>query len=160
MHVDFAVIVTNILGFLIVLWVLGKFAWGPLLTFLEERRRHIADELTTISRQKAEVDELRQEFAEKLKEIEALKRQRIQEGAAEAQRLADSIKGDARREAQEIRERAQADAQRELDQARAELRNYIVENTIGATEKLIKERLDDGKHRDLIGRSIEEMSRA
>jgi F-type H+-transporting ATPase subunit b len=106
------------------------------------------------------VDELKQEFADKLKEIDSLKRQRIQEGAAEAQRLADSIKGEARREAQEIRERAQVDAHRELDKARAELRNYIVDSTIRATEVLIGERLDDAKHRDLIGRSIEEMSRA
>ncbi len=157
---DIAVIVTNIIGFLIVLGILRKYAWGPLIGFMEDRRRHIADELSTIDRQKSEVDKLREEFAEKLNEIDALKRGRIQEGAAEAQRLADSIKGEARRDAQDIRDRAQADAERELAKARAELRNNIADMSVRVAEVLLGEQVDAAKHRELIARSIDEMGRA
>lgn len=160
MHIDLAVIVTNILGFLVVLWVLRKFAWGPLVAFLEDRRRRIADEFATIDRQKADVEELRDEFQDKLKEIEALKRAEIQKGAAEAQKLADSIKSEARREAQELRDKSTSDAHRELEKARAEFRDFIADMTVRTTEKLIGENLDDAKHREMIARSIEEMGKA
>ena len=157
---DIAVLVTNFLGFLIVLGILKRFAWGPLLKFLEERRQRIADDFKAIDRQKAEVEGLRDDFSSKLKEIEAVKRARIQEGIAEAQRLSDSIKGEARRDAQEIRERAQDDAKREVERARAELRDYLVDNTVFAAEKILREKLDAAKHREMINRSIDEMSKA
>ena len=157
---DIAVIVTNIIGFLIVLWILRRFAWGPLLGFLEDRRRGIADEFATIDRKKSEAEKLREEFSEKLKEIEAIKRARIQEGAAEAQRLADSIKNEARQDAQEIRDRARGDATRELESARASLRDYLVDSTVTAAEKILREKLDAQKHRELIARSIDEMSKS
>lgn len=158
--IDLAVIVTNILGFFLVLAILKKYAWGPLLSFLEDRRLRIADEFKTIDRQKSEVDQLREDFATKLKEIDGLKREKIQEGAAEGQAVAESLKTEARRDAEDLRDRARADAQRELDLARAQLRDYIVGTTLTATEKIIRERLDEAKHRDLIAASIDEMGKA
>lgn len=158
--VDLAVIVTNILGFFIVLAILKKYAWGPLLSFLEDRRLRIADEFKAIDRQKSEVEQLRDDFAAKLKEIEGLKREKIQEGAAEGQSLAESLKAVARREAEDHRQRAKADATRELESARAELRDFIVATTLTATEKIIQERLDEQKHRQLIAASIDEMGKA
>lgn len=157
---DIAVLVTNFLGFLIVLAILKRFAWGPLLAFLEERRQRIADDFKAIDRQKAEVEGLREEFSSKLKEIDAVKRARIQEGIAEAQRVADSIKSEARRDAQDIRDRALEDATREAERARAELRDYLVDNTVRAAEKVLREKLDASKHRELITRSIDEMGKA
>jgi F-type H+-transporting ATPase subunit b len=160
MNIDIAVLVTNILGFLLVLWILRKYAWGPILSFLEERRRHIADEFSAIDRDKAEAEQLKSEFHDQLAEIDNLKRTKIQEGASEAQELADSIKGDARREAQELRERARADAQREQEKARIQLRDHIVDMTVRSSEKLIREKLNDSKHRDLISKFIEDLGRA
>jgi F-type H+-transporting ATPase subunit b len=157
---DIAVIVTNIIGFLIVLWILRRFAWGPLLSFIEERRRRISEEFASIDKQRSEVSRLRDEFSSKLKEIESLKRASIQEGAAEGQKLADSIKTDARREAQDIRDRARDEARREVDKARIELRDSIVEMTVRAAEKIMLERLDGAKHRELIARSIDQMGKA
>jgi F-type H+-transporting ATPase subunit b len=157
---DLAVIVTNIIGFLLVLAILRRYAWGPLLNFLEDRRLRIADEFKTIDRQKSEVDQLREDFAAKLKEIDALKREKIQEGASEGHSLAESIKADARKEAEDLRERARADAEREYQAARAQLRDYIVGTTLTATEKIIRERLDEEKHRQLIAASIDEMGKA
>jgi len=157
---DLAVIVTNILGFLVVLAILKKYAWTPLLGFLEDRRLRIADEFKTIDRQKAEVEQLRGDYTAKLKEIDALKREKLQEGASEGQAVAESLKADARRDADDLRQRARADAQRELEMARAELRDFIVGSTLRATEKIIRERLDESKHRDLIAASIDEMGKA
>ncbi len=163
MHVtqqDIAVVVTNIIGFLVVLWILRRFAWGPLLRFLEDRRRRIADEFASIDRGKSEANKLRGEYEEKLKEIDALKRSRIQEGVAEAQKIAESIKAESRREADDIRERARESAHDELRKARVQLRDEIVEMTIRSTEKIIRDRLDDAKHRELISRMLDSMGKA
>jgi len=157
---DIAVIVTNILGFLIVLWILRKFAWGPLLAFIDERRHRISEEFSAIDKQRSDVAQLRAEFSGKLKEIDSLKRASIQEGAAEAQKLADAIKTEARHEAQDIRDRAREDAHRELEKARVELRDHVVDLTVRAAEKIIEERLDAPKHRELIARSIDQMGKA
>jgi F-type H+-transporting ATPase subunit b len=156
---DFAAIATNIVGFLLVVWILRRWAWGPILGFLEERRRRIADEFGAIDRGKAEAQKLHAEFTEKLKEIDAIRRARIQEGVAEAQKLAESIKGEARRDAREIRERAQDDARREYEKARALLRDDIVELTMRSTEKLVREKLDDAKNRELVARYVDDLSK-
>lgn len=155
-----AVIVTNIIGFFIVLAILKRYAWGPILGFLEDRRRQIADEFATIDRQKSDAEELKDEYVDKLSEIDALKRSRIQEGAAEAQKLAEAIKNDARKEAMEIREKSRDDALRELDKARVQLRDHMVDMTVTSAEKLIRKDLDDAKHRELINQFIEQMSKA
>ncbi len=60
---------THAVGFIIFFWVMKKFAWGPLLNLLDERRQKIADSFKEIDDKGAATDKLKGEYEDKLKNI-------------------------------------------------------------------------------------------
>lgn len=152
-----AQILTQIVAFLILLWVLKKFAWKPLVGMLEERRKRIADEFKRIDEMEQQVKELREEYEAKLRNIDAEARGKIQEAIKEGRRMAREITDNARVEAQQILERARQGLELEIARARAELRDDIVDLVLITTEKLLRERLDEAKHRELIASFIDDL---
>ncbi len=143
-------IITNIIGFLIALWLLKKFAWRPLLSTLEQRRQRIKSDLESAENRKKEMDKLSAEFEEKLRGIDAIARARIQEAIVEGNKMAAEIKESARRESREIVAKARAELARDIAKAKVQFRDEVVQMALSAAEKLIRERLDRQKHRDLI----------
>ena len=54
--VDIRQVVTQILGFLLMVWILRRYAWGPVMSMLEARREKIAGEFKEADRLKAEAE--------------------------------------------------------------------------------------------------------
>lgn len=158
MHLEWSVIITQAVGFIIVLLILKRFAWGKLLGFIDQRREKIAGEFSEIERGHQEVEKLKGELDLQLANIEETRRQKIQEAAQEAGKLAGDIKDEARQEVMALRTKAEKDIQLELDKANVQLRDQMVNAVITTTEKLIKERLDSDKHRQLISDFLSEVS--
>src|ERR1044071_3003688 len=58
---DLGLMIWNLVGFLIVLFILGKFAWKPILKSLKERELGIADAIATADKVKTEMAQLKSE---------------------------------------------------------------------------------------------------
>jgi F-type H+-transporting ATPase subunit b len=157
MGLEWGQIVTQIIGFLLAVWILKKFAWKPLLGLLEERRQKIKSEFDNIEVERKKADSLKLQFDNQLKEIDAIGRLKIQEAIREGQKLANEIKENARKEAKGIREKAEGELVRDIAKAKVQLRNDLINITISTTEKLLKEKLDERKQRELINRFINEV---
>ncbi len=155
--VDIPVLLTQIVGFLIVLWVLKRYAWKPILGILEERRTRIETEITDAARLRDEAERLKAEYEEQLRSIEAQARQRIQEAVAEGQKVAEDIRASARDEARKITEKAKADLEMEYKKARSQLREEMVTLALGAAERLLQEQMDDKEHRRLVDKFLTEL---
>ncbi|MCK4427967.1 MAG: F0F1 ATP synthase subunit B [candidate division Zixibacteria bacterium] len=155
MGLEIGQIVTHIIGFLIAVLLLKKFAWKPLLSILEERRSKIKSEFDNIDEEKKKVEDLVSDYQTKLKEIDSLARVKIQEAARDGQKLANEIKENARGESKDILTRAREEIQMDVDKAKVQLKNDLVNMTIRATEKLIRERLDEEKDKKLIAEFID-----
>lgn len=155
MNLELGQIITQIIGFLIALFILKKFAWKPLLGILEERRSKIKSEFENLDEEKKTINALSSEYEEKLKDIEGLTRQKILEAAKEGQEMANQVKENARKEALEIMNRSREEIQRELDKAKVQLKNEMVNLSLRAAEKIIQEKLDEEKDRKLIRDFIE-----
>ncbi|MCK4606725.1 MAG: F0F1 ATP synthase subunit B [candidate division Zixibacteria bacterium] len=160
MELQWQQLLTHALGFLIVLWILKKFAWGPLLALMEERRTKIADEFKGIEDEKANVAGLTAEYEGKLKNIDVERRARLVEAVDEGKKIAEEIKAAAREEIKYLGEKAEDELARDVAKAKVQLKNDMVAMTIVATEKIIREKLDDQKHRELIGSFIENVEKA
>jgi F-type H+-transporting ATPase subunit b len=160
MNFEIQQILTHALGFLIFVWILKRFAWGPLLSLMEERRNKIAGEFQEIDRQKAEVAKVTSEYEAKMKEIDNERRAKIVEAVKEGKEVAAEIKSHAMDEARTMQEKAKADLQRDVAQAKVQLRDEMISMTMTAAEKVVREKMDDRKHRDLIGRYIDELGKA
>ncbi len=160
MDVSIQQLLTHAVGFLITVWILKRFAWGPLLALLEERRRKIADEFESIEDEKKKVDDLAADYQAKLKEIDDERRAKLVEAVNEGKKIAQRIEGEARDRAQEIHAKAKADIERDITKAKVQLRDEMVAITMGAAEKILREKMDDAKHRDMINRFIEGIEKA
>jgi F-type H+-transporting ATPase subunit b len=155
MGLEIGQIVTQIIGFLIAIFLLKKFAWKPLLSILEQRRLKIKSEFDNIDKEKKKVEDLLSDYQTKLKEIDSLARVKIQEAAREGQKLANEIKENARKESKDILTKARDEIQRDVDKAKVQLKNDLVNMTMRVAEKLIRERLDEEKDKKLIAEFID-----
>lgn len=152
-------LVTHAVGFLITLWILKRYAWGPLLSLMEERRSRIKSEFDTIEEEKAKAAELSSEYQGKLKDIDRERRERLTDAVTEGKKIAEEIRTQARDEAREIATKAKEDIERDVAKAKVQLKDDMVALTLGATEKVIRERLDDAKHRQLIADFIDKLEK-
>jgi F-type H+-transporting ATPase subunit b len=155
MGLEIGQIVTQIIGFLIAVFLLKKFAWKPLLSILEERRSKIKSEFDNINKEKKKVEDLLSDYQTKLKEIDSLARVKIQEAAREGQKMANEIKENARKESKDILTKARDEIQRDVDKAKVQLKNDLVNMTMRVAEKLIRERLDEERDKKLIAEFID-----
>ena len=150
-------VITQILGFLLLVWLLRRFAWGPLLGLLEARRQKIAGEFQEAERRKAEADGLKARYESELKGIEAQARQKLMEAVAEGQKVAGEIKAQAQTEAQHRLERANDEIARENEKAKEILKQRIIMLAIGAAEKILRQKLDDQAQRKLATEFVDEV---
>lgn len=160
MDLQWQQLLTHAIGFIITVWLLKKFAWGPLMSIMDERREKIAGEFQQIEDEKAKVAELTAEYEEKLKNIDAERRQKLVEAVNEGKKIAEDVKAAARDEAREIAQKAKADLEREVAKAKVQLKEEMISITMGAAEKILREKLDDAKHRELIGGFIDNVEKA
>ena len=160
MDISIPQIITHAIGFLITFWILKKFAWGPLLAMMEERRAKIEGEFQKIEDDKAEVDKIAADYEAKLKDIDNERRAKIVEAVNEGKKVAEEIKQAAQAEARKKGEKARADLEHDIAKAKVELKGDMIALTMVAAEKIIGEKLDDAKHRELIGQFIDNVEKA
>jgi F-type H+-transporting ATPase subunit b len=151
------ILVTQMIGFGIVFFILRRFAWGPILGMLEERRTRIANEIKASEDLRREAEELKAEYENQIKTIEAQARQRIQEAVAEGQKVSEEIQAKAHQDAEAITEKARANLEMEYKKARVELRAEIVAMAVGGAERLLQEELDSDEHRKVVDRFLTEL---
>ncbi len=154
--IDIKQVLTQIVGFLIFLFLIRKYAWGPVLQTLEDRKAKIAGDLAEAERRKAEAGELRNKLEAELRNIDQQARVKIQEAAAEGQKLAAEIKADAQVEARARLERAEAEIVGERAKAQKSLHEDMARLAVGGAEKILRKKLDEGEQRRLIGEFIAE----
>ncbi len=155
----FGQVIITIIVFLLVYWILKEYAFDPILSIIDERRDKIAEDLKKAEDLQQEAKRERDELDERLRNIETEARAKMQELISEGKEISKSIQDKAHVEASAILEKAQKNIQAETERARVELKHEIVSMTLQATEKLIHEKLNDEKHRQLVDNFLSEVER-
>ena len=152
-------LLTHAVGFLITLWLLKRFAWGPLMNMMDERRNKIVSEFDQIEAEKQSVAKLQADYEQKLKEIDAERRAKLVEAVNEGKKIAEDIRITAQRDAKEFMNKAKLELERDVDKAKVQLKEDMIAMTMSAAEKILQEQLDDAKHREMISRYIDEVEK-
>jgi F-type H+-transporting ATPase subunit b len=155
--IDIRQVMTQILGFLLMVWILRRYAWGPLLGTLEARRAKIAGAFADAEKRNAEALELKNRYEQELRGIEAQARQRMQEAIAEGQKVAAEIKTQAHQDASQRMERAVDDIARERDKAKEVLKEQLIRISMRSAEKILRHELDPKTHHKLVDEFITEV---
>jgi F-type H+-transporting ATPase subunit b len=139
----------TLIVFAVLVFVLGRFAWGPILSAVEAREKGIQSAIDAAAKQNAEAARLLEEHREQLADARRQANELIAEGKAAGDNLRKEIEEKARAEAQGIAERARVEIERERDAALDVLRREAVDLALAAASRLIQENLDQAKDRAL-----------
>jgi len=144
--------------FLALLGILWKFAWGPILAAVDAREKAIQDALDEAARRNDEATRLVEEHRRELADARRQAGELMAEGKAHGERVRKELEEKARSEAQVIVERARQDIERERDAALDMLRRESVELALAAASRLMRERMDQAKDRQLVERFLDDVS--
>lgn len=143
-------IIWTFITFFIVLFVLKKVAWKPLLTMLETREESIKSDLQRAEHAREESERLLAEHKRSLQNSELEARKIVDDARAIAEKLKAEIVEKAQSTAQNLTAQAKAEIQREKETALNELREEVASLAIEAAGKILDESLDDEKHRKIV----------
>ena len=156
-QLDPGLFIWTILTFLILFFVLSKFAWKPLLTLLESRENTIKSSLEDAEKAKQELERLNIESEAIISEA----RSEAQSIRVEAKSAAEKIKADimaqAGEDAKKLRDETEKQIQVEKDKAIGEIRQEVVGLTITVAEKVIRKNLSKEDNQDLIEDSLKNL---
>ncbi len=133
------------LVFLLLLFVLTKFAWKPILSAVNKREENIQNALDMAKETKAEMEKLQAKNENLLKEARAERDDMIKEAKATTDRMIESAKGKAKDEADKIIKNARMAIDAEKDAAVAELKNQVAGIALEIAEKIIRTELSSDK---------------
>lgn len=136
--------------FLVLFWLLRRFAFPAILSSVEAREKALADAIDAAKRDRDEAAKL---LADHRAQIEGA-RDEAQKLIAEARQISEKSRTDllekTRADQQELIERARRDIASERDKAIAQLRREAVELAIAGASKVVEENLDNDKNRKLV----------
>jgi len=141
----------------ILVFLLGKFAWGPILGAVQAREQGIQAALDEAAARNQEAARLLAEHKEQLADARRQASELIAEGKASGEEVRAEIEGKAREEAQAIIDRARVEIERERDAAIQLLRKESVNLALAAASRLLNENLDQEKDCHLVERYIDEI---
>jgi len=140
--------------FAILVFLLGRYAWGPILGAVEAREKGIQSALDEAASRNQEAARMLAEHKEQLADARRQASELIAEGRAAGESVRKDIEEKARAEAQNIVERARHDIERERDAALETLRRESVDLALAAASRLMQENLDQAKDRELVERYL------
>lgn len=147
----------TVLVFLLLVVILGKFAWKPLLAAIDAREAKISGDLEKAENAKKEAEENLASLNKRLAEARVEADEIVSTSRSAAEKIAEKLKQDAKDEAAKILEKAQATIQAEKDSALNELRKEVAELAVGAANKIILANLDAKGQQTLVDEYIKEM---
>ena len=152
-------LIIQMLNFLILLAILHRLLYKPLLAKMEERSAAIKTSLEAAEAARAAAAKQQEENAERLRaayaEAQSIRAAALKEAADEQRKLVDA----ARREAEQLVESAKAQTDADIRRAREELRREVTDIAIAVAEKLVRKSLHDEEHRRVVDDAIARIGR-
>ena len=154
---DWQQILSQAVSFVLLLWILRRFAWRPLLTMLDQRRSHIEEGLRQVAQSKTDMERLQEEYRQRLATIDDEARAKIQQSILEGKRIAVEIQEQARAQAYAILNKSKETVELELAKAKVTLRDQVAQMTMEAVGRILKHKLDAKTDRGLVDAVLDEL---
>ena len=153
-QLDPGLFVWTILTFLLLLFVLAKFAWKPLLKMLNDREELIRSSLEDAEKAKEKLEKLNAEGEAIINQARSEAQSILSEGKAVAAKLKDETLDVAKEQAKQIASEAEKQINIEKDKAIAEIRSEVENLSMSIAEKLINKNISPEDNKALIDESL------
>ena len=139
---DVGLMFWTVVTFLIMVLILKRLAWGPILKVLDEREGKIKNDLEATRRAKDDMERLKVEYEQKLLQIEARARDLLAQAEQKGIVARENIIKEAEAEAVKLAEKTRQQLELEKERLIRELRKDVGELSIAAAEKLLHQSVD------------------
>lgn len=156
-QLDPGLFVWTILTFLLLLFVLAKFAWKPLLKMLNEREELIRSSLEDAEKAKEELERLNTEGVAIINQARSEAQLILSEGKSAAAKLKDETLEVAKEQAKYIIGEAEKQINVEWDKAIADIKGEVVNISLAVAEKLIGKNISPEDNKTLIDQSLAQL---
>ncbi|AIF53806.1 F0F1 ATP synthase subunit B [Pelosinus sp. UFO1] len=150
-------LLAQIVNFLILVAILAKFAYKPLMQGLEDRQRKIADSIDSAERDRREAEQLKLEYKKQLVEVRAQAQAIVEKAEKVAEENKEEILKAARAESARILKSVQEEVARERELALAQLKGEVVALSMAAATKIMKEKMDSEANAAIVSDFIDKL---
>ena len=154
---DPGLFIWTIVTFLVLLALLAKFAWRPLLQALESRQERIRKSLEDAERARQELERLQQESAKIMRQARIEAESIVTQTRADAERLRKELKQKAKDEADNILRNAQQQIQLQTRQAIQQIRHEVADIAVLLTSKLLERNIAKEDNKRLIDDTLKQI---
>ncbi|MCH8820452.1 MAG: F0F1 ATP synthase subunit B [Acidobacteria bacterium] len=154
---DPGLFIWTILTFVVLLVLLGKFAWKPLLAALDRRHEMIKDSLDDARKAQQELERLQQESKQIISGARVEAQSILAKTRSEAEKLKGEMRQKAKEEADSIVRNAEKRIQVETEKAISEIRGEVVELSLLVASKLMEKNLSKEDNQSLIEESLQQI---
>jgi F-type H+-transporting ATPase subunit b len=152
--------VWGLVVFVLLVLILGRFAWKPMLGGLKKREDSIRAAVEDAQRARDEAQQLRTQLQQEMARSQEQVRQMIDEGRRNAQRNADEVMARAKAEVQTERQRLHREIEAARDHALQQIRDGLVRGATAVTTRAIRQELTPEDHRRLVDDALNEFRQA
>ncbi|WP_290588701.1 F0F1 ATP synthase subunit B [Alicyclobacillus sp.] len=142
--------IVSLLGFLISFWIVKRVAYQPLANMMEQRRKHIEDQIQSAERDRAEAERLLAEQRKLLEQTRNEVRDMLDQARVRADEQARQILEEARAEADRLIAEGRQLIERERAEAMAGAMETLSELAVELTTKLLRSRVNETTHREMV----------
>lgn len=140
----------QILAFVLLIWFVNKFLWGPVNGLLSERQKRIADGLAAAEKGKHELELAEKRVVEALTEAKSRAGEILAQAEKRASEIVEESKGKAKEEGDRIKAAAVAEIEQEANRAKEQIRAQVGSIAVTAAGKILGREVDAKAHEQLI----------
>jgi F-type H+-transporting ATPase subunit b len=156
--VDLPLLIAQAVNFLVVAFLIWKFAFKKILSTIKEREKKIADSLKNADRIKLELEETEKKQQETLKEASLEAKNTVALAEEKAKSYIESQKEDARKQAEEIISKARSAMELERERVLKDAKDEIASLVLLATSKVLQRELKEDEKAKFAERAAKEIS--
>lgn len=145
-----ATLIAQILNFLVLLAILAKFAYKPLLNVMEERRNRIANDLDSAEKTRLEAEDLKAEYTKQLADARQQATEIVEKANKIAQNLHDEMVEQARVEKEEMMASAKERIEQEKQQAMLDIRSEVIALSTMIAGKIVDQKLNSAEDQKMV----------
>jgi F-type H+-transporting ATPase subunit b len=157
MSPDLTMLVLTWVTFFLLLAILQKFAWKPIITALDNRENQIRKSLDDADKIKTELADVQTSKEKILADAQRAGQEIIEQSRKRAQDIAVSIEEKAKAQAQDLVQAAHQEIEGERERLKTALRRESADIAVGLAGKILQENMDNDKNRKLVDQYIREI---
>ncbi|MFA6315958.1 MAG: F0F1 ATP synthase subunit B [Elusimicrobiota bacterium] len=157
--VDFGLMAWTVTTFLLLVAILGKYGWGPLIAALDERDARVKADADAAREAREAAERVKAEFDAQLSRAGAQGRELLAQAAKDAEAAAARIRAEAQAQAQKAKEAALTELAEEKRRLIGELRGEVAELSVLAAEKLLRRSVDPGVEKAVLDSFLADMDK-